>query len=78
MLGQAANRAEQILQNAHQLYDQRDYLQAGEIYQELAQTAEVTGRRQQAPFLFLQAARCRMRTQQVEQGARLAHHVFEV
>jgi hypothetical protein len=76
-LERAANRAERILQYAHQLYAQGDYLQAGSIYQELAQGAEASGRRQ-APFLYLQAARCCMRTQQVDQGARLAHHGLEI
>lgn len=74
----AANRAEQVMQVAHQLYDQGDYLQAGTIYEELAQAAEASGRRQAAPFLFLQAARCRMRTQQVDYGAMLAHHGLEI
>ncbi len=77
-LGRAANRAEPIMQVAHQLYDQGDYLQAGAIYEELAQASEATGRRQAAPFLFLQAARCRLRTHQVEQGARLAHNGLEL
>jgi hypothetical protein len=74
----AANRAGQITQYAHQLYDQGDYLQAGAIYQELAQAAEATGRRQAAPFLFFQAARCQMRIQQTDQGAKLAHHGLEI
>jgi tetratricopeptide (TPR) repeat protein len=77
-LERAANRAQRAMQYAHQLYEQGDYLQAGSIYQELAQLSEQTGRRQQAPFLFLQAARCCMRTQQLDQGAKLAHHGLEI
>jgi hypothetical protein len=77
-LERAANRVERILQNAHQLYDRGEYLQAGSIYQELAPVAEASGRRRQAPFLYLQAARCFMRTHQVDEGARLAHHGLEI
>jgi hypothetical protein len=73
-----ANRAERVMQVAHQLYEQGDYLQAGTIYEELAQAAESSGRRQPAPFLFLQAARCRMRTQEVDRGSKLAHHGLEI
>jgi hypothetical protein len=78
LLERSANRAEQVLQVAHQLYEQGDYLQAGPIYEELAQIAEASGRRQAAPFLFLQAARCRMRTQQLDHGAKLAHRGLEI
>lgn len=62
------SKAQQILQRAHHLMEEKEYAQAAEIFERLAQGAKQRGMLQRAPRLFLQAGRAYVLAKKENQG----------
>lgn len=65
------NKVRQMLQRAHRLIEEEEYLEAAEIFERLAQGARQRRMLQRAPRLFLQAGRTYILAGNMDQGTAL-------